>query len=48
MKNNLSKVFKYINDAGDGVTFTYENGYLINKPDGIDAVSVSLAQAHGC
>lgn len=47
MKNNLSKVFKYINDAGDGVTFTYENGYLINKPDGIDAVSVSLAQAHG-
>lgn len=45
--NNLSKLFKYVNDNGDTVVFDYSGGFLINKPTGIDSVSVSLAQAKG-
>lgn len=45
--NNLSKLFRYVNANGDSVTFDYEGGYLINKPKGIDTVSVSLSQAKG-
>lgn len=45
--NNLSKLFRYINDNGDVITFNYGGGFLINKPEGIDTVSVSLSQAKG-
>lgn len=45
--NNLSKTFRYVNDNGDSITFVYKKGYLINKPSGIDTVSVNLAQAQG-
>lgn len=45
--NNLSKLFRYVNDNGDSVTFDYAGGYLINKPTGIDTLSVSLSQAQG-
>lgn len=45
--NNLSKLFKYVNDNGDTVIFDYSGGFLINKPTGIDSVSVSLSQAKG-
>lgn len=45
--NNLSKRFKYVNDNGETVTFDYSGGFLINKPIGIDSVSVSLSQAKG-
>lgn len=45
--NNLSKLFRYVNDNGDSVTFDFAGGYLINKPNGIDTVSVSLSQAKG-
>ena len=45
--NNLSKLFRYVNENGDGVTFDYAGGYLINKPKGIDTVTVSLSQAKG-
>lgn len=45
--NNLSKLFKYVNDNGETVTFDYSGGFLINKPNGIDAVTVSLSQAKG-
>ncbi|MCI7810220.1 phage tail family protein [bacterium] len=44
---NLSKLFRYVNDNGDSVTFDYAGGYLINKPVGIDTLSVSLSQAQG-
>ena len=44
---NLSKTFRYVNDNGDSITFLYENGYLINKPNGIDTVQVNLTQAQG-
>lgn len=45
--NNLSKLFRYVNDNGDSVTFDYAGGYLINKPTGIDTISVNLSQAQG-
>lgn len=45
--NNLSKLFRYVNDNGDSITFDYAGGFLISKPSGIDTVSVSLAQAQG-
>lgn len=45
--NNLSKLFKYVNDNGETVIFDYSGGFLINKPTGIDSVSVSLSQAKG-
>lgn len=45
--NNLSKLFKYVNDNGESVIFDYSGGFLINKPSGIDSVSVNLTQAKG-
>ena len=45
--NNLSKLFRYVNDNGDSVVFDYDGGYLINKPSGIDTLSVNLSQAKG-
>ena len=44
---NLSKTFRYVNDNGGSITFEYANGYLINKPNGIDTVSVNLSQTQG-
>ncbi len=43
----LSKVFKYVNDNGESITFVFENGFLINKPTGIDTVQISHSQAQG-
>ena len=45
--NNLSKLFRYVNDNGDSVIFDYAGGFLINKPTGIDTLTVSLSQAKG-
>lgn len=45
--NNLSKTFRYVNANGDTLVFDYANGYLINKPKGIDTLNVSLSQAQG-
>lgn len=45
--NNLSKLFRYVNDNGDSIAFDYAGGFLISKPSGIDTLSVSLAQAQG-
>lgn len=44
---NLSKTFRYVNELGDSITFVFENGYLINKPKGIDTLTVSLSEAQG-
>lgn len=44
---NLSKLFRYVNENGDSITFDYAGGYLINKPTGIDTLSVNLSQAQG-
>ena len=43
----LSKTFRYVNELGDSLTFTYDKGYLINKPEGIDTVSVTMTEAQG-
>ena len=45
--NNLTKLFRYVNDNGDSVVFDYAGGYLINKPSGIDTLSINLSQAKG-
>lgn len=45
--NNLSKKFRYVNENGDSVDFDYAGGYLINKPTGIDTLSVTLNEAQG-
>lgn len=45
--NNLSKLFRYVNDNGAEIIFDYTHGYLINKPTGIDTVSVSLNESYG-
>lgn len=44
---NLSKTFRYVNENGDTLIFEYANGYLINKPSGIDTVEVNLSQTSG-
>lgn len=44
---NLSKTFKYINELGNEIIFEYDNGFLINKPVGIDTLSVSVSRASG-
>lgn len=44
---NLSKTFRYVNENGGSITFEYANGYLINKPNGIDTLQVNLSQAQG-
>lgn len=43
----LSKTFRYENDLGQSVTFDYAHGFLLNKPDGIDTISVNLSTAQG-
>lgn len=45
--NNLSKTFKYVNDNGDAITFTFDSGFLISKPEGIDTVEVSINEVQG-
>ena len=45
--NNLSKLFRYVNSNGDSVVFDYDGGFLINKPTGIDTLTVNLSQAKG-
>lgn len=45
--NNLSKTFVYENSDGEKVALDYDGGYLIGKPTGIDAVSVSISEAQG-
>lgn len=45
--NNLSKLFRYVNAIGDEIVFDYAGGFLINKPSGIDTLSINLSQAQG-
>lgn len=45
--NNLTKLFRYVNENGDSIIFDYSGGFLINKPKGIDTVSVTMNQAQG-
>ena len=45
--NNLSKLFRYENENGDSIIFDYSGGYLINKPNGIDTLTVKMNEAQG-
>lgn len=45
--NNLSKTFRYVNALGDELIFDYDHGFLINLPDGVDTVAVSVSTAQG-
>jgi len=45
--NNLSKLFRFVNENGDSLQFTFDKGYLISKPIGIDTVTISHNQAQG-
>ena len=45
--NNLSKTIRYVNANGEALVFDYANGYLINKPNGIDTLQVKLSQTQG-
>lgn len=44
---NLSKTFTYINENNDSIVFEVDKGFLINKPKGIDTLTVSHKQAQG-
>lgn len=44
---NLSKTFVYLNENGDSITLEYDYGFLINKPQGIDTLSINHNQAQG-
>lgn len=44
---NLTKTFRYVNDEGGSITFLYDQGFLINKPSGIDTLAISHSQAQG-
>lgn len=44
---NLTKTFKYENENGHSITFEYTYGFLINKPTGIDTLTVKLNEAQG-
>ena len=44
---NLTKTFRYVNENGDTLTFEYDFGFVINKPEGIDTVAVSHSEAQG-
>ena len=45
--SNLSKTVRYVNDLGTEIIFDYDHGYVINKPKGIDNLSVSYNEAVG-
>lgn len=43
--NNLTKLFRYENENGDSIVFDYSGGFLINKPKGIDTLTVRMNEA---
>ena len=44
---NLTKTFTYINENGQSIIFDAEHGFIINKPAGIDTLSISHSEAQG-
>ncbi len=43
----MTMAFRYVNGNGAEIAFTLANGWLLNKPVGIDTLTVSLAQSQG-
>lgn len=44
---NLSKTFTYINENGASIVFEYDYGFVIDKPKGIDTLTVKHNEAQG-
>ena len=44
---NLPKTFSYVNEMGDSIVFEWAKGFLIDKPQGIDTLSISHSEAQG-
>lgn len=44
---NLPKTFRYVNEIGDAITFEWEHGFLPEKPQGIDMLTISHSEAQG-
>lgn len=44
---NLPKTFKYVNQNNASVTFEWEYGFLPEKPQGIDTLTISHSEAQG-
>lgn len=44
---NLTRDFRYVNENGKEITFVFENGFVINKPQGIDTLTIRHNQAQG-
>ena len=44
---NLPKTFSYVNEMGESIVFEWAKGFIIDKPQGIDTLSISHSEAQG-
>ena len=44
---NLPKKFTYLNEMNESIVFEFANGFLIEKPTGIDTLSIKHSEAQG-
>ena len=44
---NLPKTFRYVNGNNDSITFEWNYGFLPEKPQGIDVLTISHSEAQG-
>ncbi len=44
---DLPKTFSYVNEMGETIVFEWAHGFIINKPQGIDTLSISHSEAQG-
>lgn len=44
---NLPKTFRYVNEMGEEIIFEWKYGFLIEKPRGIDTLSILHSEAQG-